>query len=700
MKKKLLILMLVLAMVLCVFIACGDEEETPDGTQSGTQSNNNGGSNNSTQSSKPPVVEGGDKDCEHAWKLDSKTEATCSQEGKEISKCTKCSATETKTLPKNSNHKYKVTEELAATCQEFSKTTKVCERCGDEQEVIGTEKASHKGVEKTTLEPTCDADGQRDYLCDVCGEIMYKVGMNKVIPKLGHTYEREGNMFSAEAGVTFVPGNCDTEGYFNRECVDCGFNEDPITRAEYGEMSGDPAFDATKYDDMDVWGHDYSVFVREVLATCTVNGYDEYKCSRCDGTEQRTTSYAEGHLYFKEASAVEGTHFEVTVQPTCCTEGKKAYKCTICGEVATDNDNVDSIPVVSHDTSNRDAQYLDKDVAATCTTDAYKVYRCCVDAFCTETETVTEANTALGHIDVVNGEQTCKTEGKTPYKCGREGCVETWLAGPVNENIRHVALANKVKEATCINNAVYKCSVCDSEFGPYAGDPAYADGIADGKHVYQYSATVAPTCSSIGYNTYVCVRDGACTDSRMNDDATLPADQPKAADVVERTSHTFDENGDGKIDVSPDGKIRCAVCFSQYRDVTTEITNGSGTLCLGCGKTPCDCGLSVEWNGYVSPVIPSNHNLVANTEKVISSVKWTEVEEADKALAIGGGVIILDGAEDTKYTVKIYDKENGTLLDTVEVTGNSIIDLYKYAEVGQVAITASTIAIVFLYATV
>jgi len=254
-------------------------------------------------------------------------------------------------------------------------------------------------------------------------------------------------------------------------------------------------------------------------------------------------------------------------------------------------------------------------------------------------------------------------------------------------------LAEKVSEATCISNAVYKCSVCDSEFGPYENDPAYEDGFAHGNHVYQYSATVAPTCSSIGYNIYVCVADDACTDTRRNDDLSLPADQPKEGTAVERIAHTFGA-------VSPDGRIECSVCFAEYRDVTTEESNGGGTLCLGCGKTPCDCGLSVEWTGYVSPVIPDNHNLVANTEKVISSVKWTEVEETEKALAIGGGVIILDGEENTTYTVKIYDKADGTLLDTVTVTGDSIIDLYKYAEVGQISITASTLAIVFLYAAV
>ena len=695
MKKKFLVLMLALALALCALVACGGDE-TPDAGNSGTNSS-------TTESSKPAEIVGGDEDCEHAWASEGKTAATCAEEGFETFGCTKCDATKKETLPKNNDHKYKVTEEIPATCQEYSKTTKVCERCGDTQVVEGTDKTSHKGVEKVTLEPTCVEDGQRDYVCDVCGTTMYKAGLDKVIPKLGHTYERAGNEFSAEAGVTFVAGNCDTEGYFNRACVDCGYDQDPITRDEYGAMSSDPNYDATKYDSMEVWGHAYTEFVQTVDATCTVDGYDEYKCERCDSTTKTVTSYAEGHTYFKEATAVENQHYVITQQPTCITEGKKAYKCTVCGETATDDANIDTIATIAHDTSNRDAEFLAKDVEATCTVDAYKVYKCCVDAFCTVTQTVYDEGTALGHNAVVNGAQTCKTEGKTPYKCDRDGCGEEWLDGPVNENIKHQAMADKVAEATCITNAVYKCSVCEEEFGPYADDAAYADGFAHGIHVFQYSETVAPTCSSIGYKIYACVGDGACTATRKDDtntDMTQP-DEPKADDIVERTPHTFDVDGDGKVDVSPDGRIVCAVCFQQYRDVTTEITNGSGTLCLGCGNTPCNCGLSVEWNGYVSPVIPDEHILAANTETVISSVKWTEVEDkGDKALAIGGGVIILDGDTNTTYTVKIYDKANGELLDTVTVTGDSFIDLYKYDEVGQVAITASTIAIVSFYAAV
>lgn len=683
--KKLLILMLALVMVLCMFVACGDEEETPDEGSTGTSSSSGG-------------VSGGDDDCEHTFVSKSKVEATCKAEGSETFECSKCGATKTDKLPVLKTHDYKVVDETEATCEELAKIIKECQVCGDKQEFEDGQLAPHKGVEVVKTEPTCDTDGAREYECEVCGTTMFKLGFDKVIPKLGHTYEREGNEFSEEAGVTFVAGNCDTEGRFDRVCQDCGYDKDPITREEYGKMSG---YDTTKYDDMEVWGHDYSVFVGPIPASCTTDGYDEYKCSRCDATNLVVTSYANGHTYEKGQSAVEGTHFVVTQAPTCIVEGKKAYKCTVCGEVATDDKDIDTISCIPHDTSNRDVQYLTDDRAADCLNDAYKVYKCCADPLCQESEKVVEEGTALGHDPVVSGEQTCATEGKTPYSCSR--CSATWLDGPVDENIKHKPETNKVLEATCINNAVYRCSICEKEYGPYEGDEYYADGFAHGIHQFVYNETVAPTCSSIGYKIYACVADGACTVTRKDDtntDMTKP-DTPKAEDIVARVAHNFDADGNGVIDVSPDGRIVCSVCMAQYRDVTTEVTNGSGKLCLGCGKDSCECGLSVEWNGYVSPTIPDAHMLSANTEVTISSVEWKEVEnKGDKALAIGNGMIIIDGEDTTTYTIKIYDKKDGELLKTVELTGDVALDLYEYAEVGQVAIKASTAAVVFFYAAV
>ncbi|MBO5262024.1 MAG: hypothetical protein J6B45_03160 [Clostridia bacterium] len=666
MKKKLLILFLALALALCAFAACGEKQDPQgSGTQnSGTTDNSGTGNNSGGTTPSQPTTPGGDQGCQH---------------------------------------NYKVVDEIEATCLAPRKTIKECTICGDRQEIEEGNTASHISSQIVKTEATCTTDGERACVCATCGTTMFDPNMEQVIPKLGHTYERTENMFDEAAGVTFIPGNCDEEGRFERVCGDCGYNEDPITRDEYAQI---PGYDTEKYDAMEVWGHDYSVKIGEGAATCTEGSYIEYACSRdgCTSTKRETKGYPKGHKYITSEEAVEGVNYVIDPKPTCLYEGKKIYVCINegCGERATEDKYIEVVPVLNHDTSNRDAAYLERDVAATCALPAYKVYRCCVDALCEVTETVYEGE-PLPHLWEVSGPQTCKTEGKTPYKCTRQGCEETKLDTPIDLNIKHT-YESVVKEATCINNAVYKCAVCEEEYAPYENDDFYKNGFAHGVHVFEYSETVAPTCSSIGYKIYACTADENCVVTRKdpnNTDLNNP-DLPLKEDIVARTAHNFDLDGNGTIDVSPDGKITCAVCFTQYRDITTEITNGNGTLCLGCGNNPCDCGLSVEWNGYVSPIVPSEHVLAANKETVISSIEWTEVENKGTVdLAIGEGMIIVDGEENTTYTIKVYDKADGTLLHTFEVSGDVVlVDLYDYLEVGQVAITASTTAIVYLYSIV
>ncbi len=671
MKNKILVLLFVLALALCIFASCGGNEA--NGAQAGNQG------------------------CNHQYQTTSEVPATCAAEGSRISTCSLCQATKTDVLPKSTTHgRYIVTEEIDATCQAPKKVIKECEVCKVSVTVEEGQKAAHTPEIVVLVEATCDQAGKQDYICTVCNEQQFLRNFEKDIPALGHTYERTEDMFDEAAGVTFVPSSCDVEGYFARVCGDCGYSGDPITREEYAQI---PGYDVVKYDEMEAFEHKFTVKIRSGAATCTEGSYEEFACSRenCDATEKQTTGYPKGHKYVTNETAVEDVNYVIDPKPTCMYEGRKTYICTVCSERATDDKYIEVVEKLSHDTTNRDDEYLVRDVAATCDLAAYKVYRCCVDSSCEVTETVYDGE-PLPHNWVVNGVQTCKTEGKTPYICDRDGCGKKKLDTPVDEKIKHT-YGSVVKEATCINNAVYKCSVCESEYGPYSDDSFYDAGFAHGNHVLEFDRTIAPTCSEIGYNIYSCVADDECTLESKNPSAN-DIETPLASDIVARLPHTFDADGNGiSNDVNPDGKIICTKCFTQYRDITTEITNGNGSLCLGCGKTPCDCGLSVEWNGYVSPTIPTEHILMAGVETTISSVEWTQVsDKGTKDLAIGEGLIILDGSEGTTYTVKVYDKKDGTLLKEYNLTGDVVlIDLYDYLEVGQVSITASDVAIVYLY---
>ncbi len=659
MKKKLLILMFIVSIVACILASCGE--------------------------------------CKHeAYEVKSTVAATCAAEGKTISACTSCGLEKVETLPKTGNHTLKY-DEVKPTCMSAGKNISTCTVCGFVTETAGEPQLptcdTSKSKEIVVAEATCTADGKKKHVCSTCNKDVYIVNYNGVIPALGHTYERSGILTDEEKGISFVAGNCDTEGYVSRVCKDCGYDQDPITRDEYAKEEG---YDVVKYDDMKIKGHKWGEKVDTVAPTCVVNGYDLYICQICETEDKRAEVPAEGHKYNMADSAVENTDYKVVVKPTCVKEGSKAYICTVCKEVATDEAHIKSIPTVAHNVTNTNDELLVVSVGATCTDDAYKIYKCGVDPLCEYTETFTDENTALGHHRVVSKEPCCLTGGKTRYVCDNVcngvACDYTVDDAPF-EDIKHVQGERKAGP-TCVKNAVYVCSECGVDYEAYTvAEGGVAADQAHGNHDYSEVAYVIdPTCSSIGYTVYSCVAGECGLFDGDNLDANGEYVYEEPRDVQPRTLHDFNP-------VTEDGRIVCVVCSMQYRDISTEITTGGDSLCLGCGLDECNCGLKVEWNGYISPKAPEN--ISANVAFVKNKLEWAEVEMTDDTLVMGEGIIALTGETETTYTIKIYDAANGTLLETIEKSGELVVvDLYNYATVGQIEIVASTDATVSFYSIV
>lgn len=656
MKKKLLILMFIVSVVACIFASCGE--------------------------------------CKHeAYEVKSTVAATCAAEGKTISACTACGLEKVETLPKTGNHTLKH-EEVKPTCMSAGKNISTCTVCGFTSETVGDPQLptcdSSKSKEIVVAEATCETDGKRKNICSVCNKDVYMVNYDSVIPKLGHTYERSGILTDEEKGVSYVAGNCDTEGYVSRVCKDCGYDGDPITRAQYAEMEG---YDVVKYDEMAIKGHNWGEKVETVAPTCVVNGYDLYVCQTCNAEDKRAEVTAEGHKYNMADDAVEGTDYEVVVKPTCIKEGSKAYICTVCKEVATDEAYIKPVATISHSVTNTNDELLVTSVDATCTDDAYKIYKCGVDPLCEHTETFTAEGTALGHNLVVSKEPCCLTNGKTYYVCDRESngvaCDYDEYNAPV-QDIKHKQGERKA-EPTCVRNAVCVCAECGVEYDAYTVEQGgVAADQAHGNHNYSAVAyVIEPTCSSEGYTVYSCTAGecGLFDGDNLDENGEYVYEAPR--DVTPRLIHEFNP-------VTEDGRIVCVVCSMQYRDISTEVTTGGDSLCLGCGLEVCNCGLKVEWNGYVSPKAPES--IVANEAFVKNKLEWTEVEMEDDTLVMGEGIIALVGEAATTYTIKIYDAANGTLLETIEKSGEYVVvDLYNYATVGQIEIVASTDATVSFY---
>ena len=650
MKKKLLIALFIMAVVISVFASCGE--------------------------------------CEHAsYKEVSRVEATCYQDGSVVSECEECGEQKTEVLTKTGVHSLEY-EEVEPTCKVDGKIVSTCkvEGCTYTSETAG-KKATGKCVGEVIIvtEATCTTNGLSKQVCTMCGGDVLVIGFNGVIPATGHTYDNAPIEDNAELGVTIVYPDCANDGYVARTCQTCQYDQDPITLAELKAMDG---VESTFIEEMTKWGHNFEAFVETVDPTCMVQGYTTYKCVNpgCDETENRDSVKELGHDYVKGDSAVEGTHYVVTLQPTCIATGEKAYICQRCNEQATNAEDKEEIPMVEHNIADDDAHEMLSHFDADCLNPEKKTYKCNVDANCTKSEEYTYGE-ALGHDWQVSGEQTCKTEGKTPYACARTAngikCEETKLDDPTNADIRHTQGAT-VSEPTCCTFAFYQCTICDEVYEAYEDDEA---GRTLKEHAYtQFVSKIDPTCFAEGYSVYSCTA-GEC--GLLWGDAEGEYDR----DVTARIDHIF-------ATITEDGRIVCTVagCAHQYRDVTTESTDGNDNLCLGCEKDPCECNITVEWNGYVSPKAP--FELVANEEKVISEIEWTVIEKKNVALAIGEGIIILKSETATKFTIKLYNAAGDELGSIVEEGADVQVDLYKYTDVAKVAITAEANATCALYSIV
>ena len=149
-------------------------------------------------------------------------EATCTEEGKIVHQCSRCSYSETETIPlldheykktvvkkvsclegglieyecvsckdkysevmKALGHNYKETENKEATCTEDGYILKTCKNCNDEEKTI-LKAFGHDVVLEIKKEATCTEEGLKSGICKNCNE-----ELTEKIPALGHDYPDE-----------------------------------------------------------------------------------------------------------------------------------------------------------------------------------------------------------------------------------------------------------------------------------------------------------------------------------------------------------------------------------------------------------------------------------------------------------------------------------------------------------------------------
>ena len=611
---------------------------------------------------------------------------TCTEGGKTIATCIafRCDFEEEKDFTDPLGHD-EVKNVVAPTCTTAGYTDVTCSRCDFAETRDTTAVIPHSYVAQTVL-PTCTEGGYTASVCSVCKDA---AGITDEVDALGH---------DLKTGAVVAP-TCVAGGYTPLECSRCDYVEETelVEALGHDEQYGEP-----------------------VAPDCRFDGYTPITCTRCDYNGQKDVVPSLGHVYYFEDDAQVGTHYKVQLEPKCDTEGSRLYRCTRCNKYPVDGENnVKVIPALGHDeqyevvaptctlkgvtiiTCTRcdfegtkdevdatghtyykaedevQGTHYEVTLAPTCTEKGEKSYYC-QTAGCGALATADTAGkgeiAAIGHQWVVSHEAWCGNDGVTEYNCTnvcREvQCTETKTEEAEGEYKHSYDNERVLIKETCVDFAVYECPVCEKSFVAYEGDEY---GQPTGDHKYEgYNNTVMPTCTDKGYTVYNCVA-GNCglTEKR---------------DYTDLIAHTL-------TDVSEIGTVSCQACNKSYIDVTAEKIGGSDSICI-CGQEPCVCqGTTADWEGFAKPSNP--FAITAGETFAISEVVWSE---ATNPLAIGLGLIILNGQDDTAYIVTVYAEDGGEALYTFTVSGSSVmIDLYRYVTVGKVEVTATTDATVAFY---
>ena len=279
----------------------------------------------------------------------------------------------------------------------------------------GGKPCTHENTElRGAKEPTCTEPGYTgDTYCKDCND---KIADGKVIPALGHTWDK---------GVITTAPTCENAGVKTFTCTRC--NE-------------------TKTEAINATGHT-PVQIPEKPATCTEPGYKAgMKCSVCgavlSGLEEIP---AKGHTVV----------IDPAVEPTCTEPGKTEGKhCSVCNEVIVAQV---VIPAKGH------TEVVDPAVEPTCTKTGLTAGKHC--SVCNEVIVAQVVIPAKGHTEVVDPavEPTCTKTGLTAGKhCSV--CNEVIVAQKIIPAIGHKAVIRYAKDAALTEDGYTGdtyCSVCN-----------------------------------------------------------------------------------------------------------------------------------------------------------------------------------------------------------------------------------------------
>lgn len=275
-------------------------------------------------------------------------------------------------------------------------------------------------------------------------------------------------------------------------------------------------------------------YLETVKPSCTELGYERFQCAGCGELDKRNYVPATGHDYdevvireatckrgglvltlcgdcgdFYQTTTALGDHVYNSVKhnATCQSVGYTEHICEVCGDNYINN----MTPIVSH-------AYERVTKQPTCMDQGYTTSTCTMCGY----NYVSDYTEATGHSwdegnTVTNS--TCSGEGVVEYKCNDCGekmikatsanghnpgdeatCTQPQLCldcGTVLENSKGHSYFSVITEPTCTSMG-FTTYICDE-----CGDTYDSDYVDKDAHDYEETVT-EPTCTEHGFTTYSC----------------------------------------------------------------------------------------------------------------------------------------------------------------------------------------------------
>ena len=495
MKRTLWLALILLLVCVFAFFSCDSGDTPPTNNENNQQTTDN--NNQNTESGESQTNGNGNDtsntptECQHAFgSWNTVKQATCTEEGKLVRTCSKCSETEESTVAKTDVHTEVIDAAVSATCTVDGKTEgKHCSVCG---KIIITQtvvKASgHTEVIDPAVEATCKTKGKTEGKhCSVCNAVIIKQNDTAIVD---HDYQGGACTMCKAVDAVAKQAEIDAENERHEAKLAQIENYYPNVISGLQERINNlkDAYgityvysDSYCYDKISDLTSEISTLQRKIASLSgSTNSSDVAERRRYEA--QLTQKQNEQDMYYK-CITINGLSDEITYT-------RAYYSEAISDENATHQANLKAIEIKYTCASNGHTIVIDKAIDPTCTVNGRTEGSHCsvCNAVLVATQTISATGHSYGDWNAVLN-PTCE-------EAGREERICSTCTTKEENNLSALGHAwldwEEFEKPDCINTGknIRECSRCTSK--------DYQTVSAKGHQFGDWKTTQQPSCIAEG----------------------------------------------------------------------------------------------------------------------------------------------------------------------------------------------------------